>query len=77
MRNSRTVPGELFSLGGLLSLGIRPRFVSAPWIASALVLAALGLWDTAMRGAPPDFILLGLAGYELVIGLTEEERVGS
>jgi hypothetical protein len=66
------VRGTFFSLGGLL---VRwwpawPLWIS-PWSATALMLATAAFWDAAQRGGEVDFILLGLAGYEVVIGLTQ------
>lgn len=62
--------GELFSIGGLIRRwrGWRPG--PAPWICAALGLSLAAVWDLLRQGGPVDFILLGLAGYELVIGLT-------
>jgi hypothetical protein len=63
--------GRFFSLGDLIAARWRPRLVVLPWAMSAAVLSLLACWDVLARGAGLDFILLGLAGYELVIGLTE------
>jgi hypothetical protein len=66
--------GSFFSIGGLLAAA-RPRWQHGyrPWIVSASLLAMLALWDPILRGGRADFILLGLAAYELLIALTAEE----
>jgi len=67
----------LFSLGWMLSKTWRAPFQMAPWLASAFVLSVLGCWDLFRGFGRADFILLGLAGYELVIGLTENDSIES
>ena len=67
------VRGEFFSLGGLLAPYVKARTPFAPWTLSAAFLLTLGVWDPLMRGGPFDSILLGLAAYELLIGLTRVE----
>ena len=67
---------HLFSIGGTVS-----RFCSvgpawAPGAFAALILSVGAFWDPLVRSGRVDFILLGLAGYELVLALTEEERSG-
>ena len=64
--------GQLFSIGSIVTAGWRPRWPVLPWVLSAAALAALACCDLLLRGDRIDFILVGLAGYELVIGLTEE-----
>lgn len=68
---------EFFSLGGLLGLVWKPRLHSLPWIAAALTLVAVGAWDLTTRLGRVNFVLMAsLAGYELIIGLTEESPAG-
>jgi hypothetical protein len=64
--------GSFFSLGGLLARVWRTRNPVTPWVCASSVLTAGAIWDRMRTGGPIDFVLLGLAGYELVIGLTEE-----
>jgi hypothetical protein len=64
--------GSFFSLGGLLARVWRTRSPMTPWVCASSVLTAGAIWDRMRTGGPIDFVLLGLAGYELVIGLTEE-----
>lgn len=66
-----------FSLGGVLSAWVPHTTPHVPWLITALGLALLGCWDAIRRGGPLDFILLGLAAYELLIGLTEDQRTSA
>jgi hypothetical protein len=66
--------GSFFSLGGLIARAWRTRSPMTPWVCASSVLTAGAIWDRMRTGGPIDFVLLGLAGYELVIGLTEEPR---
>ena len=61
----------LFSLGGVLRLWWRSGPTFMPWACVASLLASLSMWDLVVRAGRPDFILLGLAAYELMVGLTE------
>ena len=61
-RQARRWRGEFFSLGGLL----------APWAFSAGLLTALAFSDPVLRDGEVDAILVGLAAYELLIGLTRD-----
>lgn len=45
-----------------------------PWTIASAALLLLSCWDVFRGAWRVDFIMIGLAGYELVIGLTEEER---
>ncbi len=65
---------SFFTIGGtIIRRWWRPNVVWLPWAVSAALLSLAAFWDLLDRGAGIDFIVLGLAGYELVIGLTEEE----
>ena len=64
---------EFFSLGGLLRIWWTPRVLELPWIIASALLLLLSCWDLFDGAGRMDFILLGLAGYELVIGFTEEQ----
>jgi hypothetical protein len=67
---------EFFSLGGVLRIWWTPRVLELPWIIASASLLLLSCWDVFDGAGRMDFILLGLAGYELVIGFTEEEVHG-
>jgi hypothetical protein len=64
---------EFFSLGGLLAILWRPSVQLLPWIIASATLFLLSCWDVFRGAGRMDFILMGLAAYELVIGLTEEQ----
>lgn len=64
--------GTFFSLGGLFARLWRTRSAMTPFVCASSLLTAGAIWDRLRTGGPIDFVLLGLAGYELVIGLTEE-----
>ena len=64
--------GSLFSVGGLVARWAQAQDSRMPWIVAALCLGALSASDLVMRGGRIDFILAGLAAYELLIGLTED-----
>jgi hypothetical protein len=63
---------EFFSLGGLLRIWWTPRVLELPWIVASALLLLLSCWDVLDGAGRMDFIVMGLAGYELVIGFTEE-----
>jgi hypothetical protein len=69
--------GEFFSLGGLLAPFATTRLTLAPWAFSAAFLTVLASWDPVARSGEFDAILMGLAAYELLIGLTTERRSDS
>jgi len=68
--------GEFFSLGGVLAPYATTKLALAPWAFAAALLTTLALWDPVARGGEADAILLGLAAYELLIGLTTGGRRG-
>ena len=63
----------IFSLGGFLSRFWRPAYWLLPWAFTSAMLTVVALWDRWNRGGPIDYTVLGLAAYELMIGLMEEE----
>ena len=68
----RTERHGLFSLGGLLARWWEPAYPLLPWAFTSAMLTLGGMWDYWSRGAAIDYTLLGLAAYELMIGLLEE-----
>ena len=65
---------EFFSLGGVLSIWWSPTVLELPWIVTAASLVLLSCWDVFKGAGRVDFMLIGLAAYELLIGLTEEQK---
>ena len=65
---------EFFSLGGVFSIWWSPSVLELPWIVAAASLVLLSCWDVFDGAGRVDFILIGLAAYELLIGLTEEKE---
>ena len=64
-------------MGGLLALVWQPRPHTLPWIVAALVLLGVTSWDVTTRLGRVDFVLMAsLAGYELIIGLTDQSPAG-
>jgi hypothetical protein len=64
----------IFSLGGVISRLWKPGLVLLPWALSSAALTVAAMWDYWARGAAIDYLVLGLAAYELMIGLMEEEE---
>jgi hypothetical protein len=64
-------PPPLFSIGVILRHWWRPSSALAPFACAAALLTALSMWDFVAASGPVDFVVLGLAGYELILGLTE------
>jgi hypothetical protein len=68
---------EFFSLGGIVASFWKPRLQLLPWIGAAAALMLLSCWDIFRGAGRMDLIVMGLAGYELVIGLTEHAPADS
>jgi hypothetical protein len=62
-----------FSLGGFLSRFWRPAYILLPWAFTSAMLTVVALWDHWTRGGAIDYTVLGLAAYELMLGLMEED----
>jgi hypothetical protein len=63
---------EFFSLGGVLATFWKPQQPLFPWVGTSSVLMLLSCWDLFNGAGRVDLIVMGLAGYELTIGLTED-----
>ena len=63
-----------FSLGGFLARIWQPAYRLLPWAFTSAMLTVAAMWDHWSRGGPIDYIVLGLAAYELMLGLLEEQR---
>ncbi len=67
------MPHGIFSLGATLSFFWKPSYRLLPWAFTSAMLTLAAMWDFWTRGGSIDYIVLGLAGYEMMIGLMEEE----
>lgn len=63
----------IFSLGGMIARVWQPGLVLLPWALSSAMLTLAAMWDYWSRGGSIDYLVLGLAAYELMIGLLEED----
>jgi hypothetical protein len=61
-----------FTLGGTLARWWRPAYSLLPWAFTSALLTVAAMWDHWSRGGPIDYAVLGLAAYELMMGLLEE-----
>jgi hypothetical protein len=61
----------VFSLGGFLSRFWRPAYPLLPWAFTSAMLTVGAMWDRWSRGGSIDYTVLGLAAYELMLGLME------
>ena len=64
----------LFTLGGLLATAWRPSQPLLPWALTSALLTVAALWGHWTTGGPVDWVVLGLAAYELMMGLLGEEE---
>lgn len=64
----------LFTLGGLLATAWRPSQPLLPWALTSALLTVAALWGHWTTGGPVDWVVLGLAAYELMMGLLAEEE---
>jgi hypothetical protein len=69
--------GRMFSIGGAIARLWRPAYPLLPWALSSALMTVAGLWDYWTRDLSPDLIVLGLAAYELMVGLRESEAASS
>lgn len=62
-----------FSIGGVLSTVWAPSQSLLPWALPSALLSVAGTWDYMTLGRPIEWIVMGLAAYELMIGLLEQD----
>lgn len=67
------MPHGIFSLGALVARVWRPAYPLLPWALSSALLTTAAMWDFWSRGGVIDYTVLGLAAYELMMGLMEDE----
>lgn len=61
-----------FTLGSALARVWHPAYPLLPWALTSALLMTAGMWDFWSRGGPIEWVVVGLAAYELMIGLLEE-----
>lgn len=61
----------IFTLGGFLSRFWKPAYPLLPWAFTSAMLTVVAMWDRWSRGGAIDYTVLGLAAYELMLGLME------
>ncbi len=59
--------------GALLARTWKPTYTLLPWALTSAMLTTAAMWDFWTRGGPIDYTVLGLAAYELMMGLMEDE----
>jgi hypothetical protein len=62
---------EFFTFGGALARVWQPAYPLLPWALTSALLMTAGMWDFWSRGGPIEWIVVGLAAYELMLGLLE------
>jgi len=67
----------VFSLGAVLARYWHPAYALLPWALTSAMLTVAAMWDYWSRGGSIDYVVLGLAAYELMLGLLEEQRADS
>ena len=67
----------VFSLGAVLARYWHPAYALLPWALTSAMLTVAAMWDYWSRGGSIDYVVLGLAAYELMLGLMEEQQVDS
>jgi hypothetical protein len=65
-------PG-FFTLGGALARVWRPAYPLLPWALTSALLTVAGLWDFWTGRGQVEWIVVGLAAYEMMMGLLSEE----
>lgn len=61
-----------FTLGASLARVWHPAYPLLPWALTSALLMTAGMWDFWSRGGPIEWVVVGLAAYELMLGLLEE-----
>ena len=67
----------IFSMGGLLSRFWQPAYPLLPWALTSALLTVAGLWDYWSGRGPIEWVVVGLAAYELMLGLLAEHERGA
>ena len=67
------MPHGIFSLGALVARVWRPAYPLLPWALTSALLTTSAVWDFCSRDGAIEYTVLGLAAYELMMGLMEDE----
>jgi len=67
-------PHGMFTLGGFLATAWRPSQPLLPWAFTSALLTVAALWGYWTAGRPVDWVVQGLAAYELMMGLLETDE---
>ena len=67
------MPHGIFSLGALVERAWKPAYRLLPWALTSALLTTAAMWDFWSRGGPIEYTVLGLAAYELMMGLMEDD----
>ena len=71
------MPHGIFSLGALLARAWQPSYPLLPWALTGALLTTAAMWDFWSRGGAIEYTVLGLAAYQLMMGLMEDEVVAT
>lgn len=67
----------LFTLGGLLATAWRPSQPLLPWALTSALLTVAAMWGHWTTGGQVEWVVLGLAAYELMMGLLDVDERAS
>ena len=68
---------QFFTLGGALARVWQPAHRLLPWALTSALLMTAGMWDYWSHRGQIEWIVVGLAAYELMLGLLEEPSPAS
>ena len=64
----------MFTLGGFLATAWHPSQPLLPWALTSALLTTAAMWGHWTTGRPVDWVVLGLAAYELMMGLLDVDE---
>ena len=65
-------PHGFFTLGHTLARVWQPAYPLLPWALTSALLMTAGMWDFWAHGGRIEWVVVGLAAYEFMMGLLEE-----
>ena len=65
-------PHGFFTLGHALARVWQPAYPLLPWALTSAMLTTAGMWDYWSRDGRIEWVVMGLAAYELMLGLLED-----